>query len=205
MFAGETLCFAVYGVKVLLRKKNKKQEISNQKETTDLIQEPSTSNIMSNSAAPVGPRTDVNPLLLAIPAALDVCGSTLMNVALTMTAASIYQMIRGIIVLIVAAMARIFLKKKQYVHHLVSLAVLFIGVFLVGLSSMLGSSDDPDDEGNDTSALGLMLLIVAQFFTATQFIVEEKLLGSYELDPLKVVGLEGMWGLTYWAVLLPIF
>lgn len=40
--------------------------------------------------APPAPRTDVNPLLLAIPAALDVCGSTLMNVALTMTAASIY-------------------------------------------------------------------------------------------------------------------
>lgn len=70
---------------------------------------------------------------------------------------------------------------------------------------MLGTSDDPDDSGNETSALGLMLLIVAQFFTATQFIVEEKLLGSYELDPLKVVGLEGMWGLTYWVILLPIF
>jgi hypothetical protein len=36
-------------------------------------------------------------------------------------------------------------------------------------------------------------------------IVEEKLLGDYYLDPLKVVGLEGMWGLAIWCVLLPIF
>lgn len=37
------------------------------------------------------------------------------------------------------------------------------------------------------------------------FIVEEKLLGDYYLDPLKVVGLEGIWGLLLWAILLPIF
>jgi hypothetical protein len=37
------------------------------------------------------------------------------------------------------------------------------------------------------------------------FIVEEKLLGDYVLDPLKVVGLEGMWGIVYYLILLPIF
>lgn len=37
------------------------------------------------------------------------------------------------------------------------------------------------------------------------FIVEEKLLGSYELDPLKVVGYEGLFGLIMWCILLPIF
>ena len=37
------------------------------------------------------------------------------------------------------------------------------------------------------------------------FIVEEKLLGDYYLDPLKVVGFEGVWGVLMWAVLLPIF
>lgn len=37
------------------------------------------------------------------------------------------------------------------------------------------------------------------------FIVEEKLLGDYYLDPLKVVGFEGVWGLLIWAILLPIF
>ena len=30
-------------------------------------------------------------------------------------------------------------------------------------------------------------------------------MGDYVLDPLKVVGLEGMWGIVYWAILLPIF
>jgi hypothetical protein len=37
------------------------------------------------------------------------------------------------------------------------------------------------------------------------FIVEEKLLGDYYLDPLKIVGLEGVWGVLMYAILLPIF
>jgi hypothetical protein len=49
------------------------------------------------------------------------------------------------------------------------------------------------------------MLIIAQFFASSLLIVEEKLLGSYYLDPLKVVGLEGLWGLIMWCILLPIF
>ena len=56
-------------------------------------------------------KTNVNPLWLAIPASCDVCGSTLSFFALTMCAASVYQMIRGIIVLVVAGMAKVFLGK----------------------------------------------------------------------------------------------
>src|SRR6056300_900798 len=36
------------------------------------------------------------------------------------------------------------------------------------------------------------------------FITEEKLLGDYYLDPFRVVGTEGMWGLCYYLALLPI-
>ena len=31
------------------------------------------------------------------------------------------------------------------------------------------------------------------------------MLGGYYLDPIMVVGLEGMWGTLYWCILLPIF
>ena len=47
----------------------------------------------------------INPLWITIPALFDICGSTLMFIALTMTAASIYQMMRGVIVVITAFMA----------------------------------------------------------------------------------------------------
>jgi len=36
------------------------------------------------------------------------------------------------------------------------------------------------------------------------FIVEEYFIGDYYLDPMKVVGTEGMWGLSYYLAILPI-
>ena len=36
-------------------------------------------------------------------------------------------------------------------------------------------------------------------------IVEEKLLSDYYLDPLKVVGWEGVWGFLIYLFLLPVF
>lgn len=51
--------------------------------------------------------------------------------------------------------------------------------------------------------MGIILLLVSQCFTGAQFIVEEKLLGGYYLDPFLVVGTEGMWGLLYYLACLP--
>lgn len=49
------------------------------------------------------------------------------------------------------------------------------------------------------------MLILAQCFTGGQFITEEKLFDGYYLDPLFVVGCEGMFGTIYFLILLPIF
>ena len=57
-------------------------------------------------------KSNINPLLLAIPATCDLCGSTLMFIALTMVDASVYQMMRGIIVVICAIFSIIFLGAK---------------------------------------------------------------------------------------------
>ena len=72
-------------------------------------------------------------MLLAIPAACDFCGTTLMFVALTMCAASIYQMMRGIIVVVTAGMAMAFLGRKQYFHHFFSLFLIVAAVAIVGV------------------------------------------------------------------------
>lgn len=82
----------------------------------------------------------VNPVMVAIPACFDICGSTLMFIALTVCAASVYQMMRGVIVVITAFMALWFLGRKQYAHHWVSLFTIVLGVFLVGFVSIMASS-----------------------------------------------------------------
>lgn len=75
MFVGEFSCLIMYGIKIMIY----------------------------GSPRQVGPK--INPILIAVPALCDICGSSLMFIALTMTAASVYQMMRGVIVVITAFMA----------------------------------------------------------------------------------------------------
>ena len=57
-----------------------------------------------------------------------------MFVALTMCAASVYQMMRGIIVVITALFALIFLGKKQYRHHWAGIILIKKGFMIVLMS-----------------------------------------------------------------------
>jgi hypothetical protein len=52
--------------------------------------------------------------------------------------------------------------------------------------------------------MGIILLLISQCFSGVQFIVEEKLLNDYYLDPFLIVGTEGMWGIAYYMAVLPL-
>lgn len=109
-------------------------------------------------------------------------------------------MMRGIIVVITALLALIFLGKKQHRHHWTAICFIVAGVAEVGWVAIA-------KEGSDSSsspATGIILLMISQLFAGTMFVVEEKLLSQYYLDPFKIVGTEGMWGVLYYLIALPI-
>ena len=111
-------------------------------------------------------KTNINPLWFALPAAFDTTASSLMFVGLTQCAASVYQMMRGAIVLITALFSVIFLKRKQYAHHIISLVIIVSGVALVGYAGITASpKKDPDGhdtkEKAQTTVFGIVVLIVA--------------------------------------------
>jgi len=116
-------------------------------------------------------------------------------------------MMRGFIVIVTAAMAMIFLGKKQYAHHFISMILITGGVTMVGAFNIIYSEDKKDggeSKSTPTKPLGIILLLIAQLFTGGQFITEEKLLSGYYLDPFYAVGLEGMFGCIVFAIILPI-
>ena len=102
MFLGELMCLVVYF----------SRKACCAKKVTDEDQEVIPLSPGTQMAQRTQLKTNINPLLLAIPASFDFCGSTLMFVALTQCAASVYQMMRGIIVVITAGMAMVFLGRK---------------------------------------------------------------------------------------------
>jgi drug/metabolite transporter (DMT)-like permease len=158
MFLGELMCLVVYFAKKLCCPKKTKTD-----DNQEIPLSPGTQMAQKTQL-----KTNINPCLLAIPACFDFCGSTLMFVALTQCAASVYQMMRGIIVVITAGMAMLFLKRPQYLHHFMSLFIIVGAVASVGLVGIAVSNKEqegnPDGEAT-TTVLGVLLLLLAQCFT----------------------------------------
>lgn len=198
------------------------QPVQQDDEDDDTLR-PTSQEAASPIMKPLLPNADDRMLLqgwkitmLALPACCDITGTTLMNVGLLFVAASIYQMTRGALVLFVGAFSVLFLKRKLYLYHWLSLLVVVLGVGLVGLAGAI-SSKEPSEHKDDLvkmlflmarevsvvatdeavlrTILGVFLIAFAQIFTATQFVLEEFILEKYALQPLKVVAWEGTFGL----------
>lgn len=170
------------------------------------------------------PLTGWKITLLALPSICDICGTTLMNVGLLFVAASIFQMTRGALVLFVGLFSVIFLKRQLGGWKWISLFIVVLGVAVVGLAGVIENRNhppklpghtNPDDQTDllnmisllvrdavstldehtaAETALGFFLIAVAQIFTATQFVLEESIMERYSMEPIKVVGWEGVFG-----------
>lgn len=153
--------------------------------------------------------------MLALPAVCDIVGTTLMNVGLLFVVPSIYQMTRGALVLFVGLFSVIFLKRRLHLFQWFALFTVVLGVAIVGLAGALYK----DHKAASTAVLmlraavkevaqqahtpetlkaiiGVCLIAGAQIFTAFQFVLEEFILEKYALEPLKIVGWEGIFGFS---------
>lgn len=148
----------------------------------------------------------IRVLLLSLPAICDILGTTLMNAGLLLVAASIYQMTRGALVLFVGLFSVLFLKRKLHLFQWVSLVGVVLGVAVVGLAGAIWP-DQKNEDGGEIGAtevgadallaiVGVLMIAGAQIFTATQFVLEEWLLERSTIDPIRVVGWEGVFGFT---------
>ncbi|KAG7092284.1 hypothetical protein E1B28_008646 [Marasmius oreades] len=194
MFLGEMLCF----IPVIVSWLNSKRKAAK----VQLPTEPDTDSDSQNKIGSV-PLSGWKVFLLWIPAACDLTGTTLMNVGLLYTPVSIYQMTRGSLVLFVAFLSVTFLRRRLWLYQWISLLVVMAGVALVGYSGSLikdavkdavntmllsrlaaPNADlpppEPSGQPQATAAvIGVFFVLFAQVFTATQFVVEEKILGPH--------------------------
>jgi drug/metabolite transporter (DMT)-like permease len=185
MFVGELMCLVFYFIAKLFAKKQPLEE------------EPLQIKIEVKSKSC---KEKLGPMIFALPAVFDLTASTLMMIGLGLTAASVYQMLRGLIVVVVALYSVIFLRRRLFQHQIVGVVFVFIGVLLVGVASVIWSSSS-----SRNPILGAVLIIIGQFFAGGVFVVEEKFFGDIKVPALQAVGIEGLSGLTYFCILLPIF
>mmetsp|Transcript_20102 Transcript_20102/g.37344 ORF Transcript_20102/g.37344 Transcript_20102/m.37344 type:complete len:401 (+) Transcript_20102:3181-4383(+) len=187
MFVGESLCLLFFAID---KWRNRNKEV--------VAAPPRQESVPKTKLARVVKR--MGKFAFAIPAFFDTVGSTLMFLGLVLSAPSIYQMMRGVIIIVVAVYSVIFLKRKLFKHQYFGVGLVFGGITAVGVSSVFAQSSSASNP-----VLGIIILILGQLFAGGVFVSEEKFLGDMDIHPLQAVGIEGVAGICYYIVLLPIF
>ena len=117
-------------------------------------------------------------LWLWLPTLCDLCGTTLLNVGLFYVAASIWQMLRGGVVLFTGVFSVVFLMKRLYLFQWLALICVTMGIGLVGMAPVLSASSLPwiaslgmhisnaSAEMDSQALLGVALILLALLFAA---------------------------------------
>ena len=142
--------------------------------------------------------------IFSITAFCDLCASTINTFGLTYLTTSMYQMMRGLELFFVCLWSKIFLKTPLYRHAIFGVGTLIFGLFLVGLNSILFSSEK-EKETAKNPVVGIILMCTSQLFSSTEYIFQEKFIKHYEVHPFQLVGFEGLWGSIMYSILLVIF
>lgn len=209
MFVGMALCMFVYW-----STKPRSHSSSHTDENKPLL--PLNGN--SPSATSVKATDPRVYYVVAVPALCDFLATYMMTIGLLWVSASVFQMIRGSIVLFSAIIRWGWLKKRIYNYQWFGVFVVMMGEVLVGYSAIAAgdsksSSNSPTiteqhDLGDGIHVevtkplpdfykiFGILLIFLAQLVQALQVVVEEHLLHNVNASAYLVVGLEGVWGLV---------
>jgi len=210
MFIGMFGCLAVYEVmRCVQRAKKRNQPEQQVSEIKPLVNSDST------RAAPAKKEMAVwkQYCIVCTPALCDMCATAMMNVGLLWIAASVWQMLRGSMVIFSALFSKFFLKRELHASHWTGVCIVAFALVVVALAALnspdlpkVGSDDDSSSSRKNATtgqvALGCALVVIAQIIQASQIVVEEYLLKEIVLHPVLVVGLEGMWGTISCSILL---
>lgn len=192
MFIGEMFSLIGYIVTMIQKKQKEKSKINDE----SLITDGSEDN--GNQHEP--PKPEASNFIFASTAMCDLCATTLNTFGITYLSSSIYQMFRGFELLFIMLFSKIFLGNHIYRHHALGVGSVITGLFCVGLTAVLYKGADAKNP-----YVGMLFLFCAQFFSSTQYTIQEKLVKSYSVNSFQLVGFEGLWGALMYTLILFIF
>lgn len=192
MFVGELSCLFVYFIMHYIKKRywQSRRAVGESGAVFDLGDE--------NDEEPVIPK--FNPLIFLPPAFCDVVATSIMYIGLNLTTASSFQMLRGAVIIFTGLLSVSFLRSHLQGFKWLGMGFVTAGLVVVGASDILFG----DNSKEDVNAIitGDLLIIMAQIIVAIQMVTEQKFVTQYDVPPLLVVGLEGLFGLTIISFLM---
>jgi drug/metabolite transporter (DMT)-like permease len=149
------------------------------------------------------PKKEWSPWIFCITASFDMTGTSLMYVGLNLTYASVYQMLRGSVVIFTGILSMLVFGRRLLPFQWLGMILVLFGLAFVGLSSVIGSGSN--DSNAPDPVLGDIIIVAAQVVVAGQMVLQEKFISNNDVPPLQVVGLEGLFGFSLTSLLLLLF
>jgi hypothetical protein len=195
MFLGMFLALIVYEIQQFLKKPS----------TNDLVLQ-SASEEAFDAVQPASKNSHWKfYIYVCAPALCDLLATALSNIGLLFIEASVWQMLRGSMVLFSSIFCAFILKRPHYPYMWWSVLLVVIALVIVGYSSVASTGVGKAGSTPGQVVLAIVLTVVAQIVQATQIVIEEFLLHDMVAAPTFIVGLEGLWGAVItWAVFIPI-
>lgn len=132
--------------------------------------------------------------MVSVPAAFDLLATAFCCMGMLYLPASIWQMLKGGSIIFCGLFSVTFLKRKLYSFHWLGLLVCVLGLATVGMSSVLGDSQQPSAGSAADLFFGMGLVMMGQVVQAAQLIAEEYLMKDVDLPGMQIIGWEGIWG-----------
>ncbi|XP_008395732.1 solute carrier family 35 member F6 [Poecilia reticulata] len=142
-----------------------------------------------------------NPLLFFPPAMCDMMATSIMYVALNMTSASSFQMLRGAVIIFTGLLSVAFLGRRLAPSQWLGIFITILGLVVVGLADFVSGHRDDSHKLTDVIT-GDLLIIMAQIIVSVQMVLEEKFVYKHDVHPLRAVGTEGLFGFVVLSLLL---
>lgn len=138
-------------------------------------------------------------LWAAFPCLLDAIGSGMSITSLLLLPASVSQMLQGGQIVTTCLFSKWINNRPILRHHYVGVGCSTLGFIFVGLAGYIATSGD-DDGGNYTIGgfiLGVIFIIINLIFQAVQSNIEERIVTRYAIPVMRMVGLEGLFGIIW--------
>jgi len=127
-------------------------------------------------------KDNVFQLILIVPTLLDLLGTSFGGIGLVYVTASVWQMLRGSIIIFTGILSRIFLKRVLLPYRWVAMCVTIAGLVLVGVSGLLSDTFSGGSVSSSTSSsadsgisymmlFGMLCILLGQLVGAIQMFI----------------------------------
>eukprot|EP00171_Calliarthron_tuberculosum_P022736 IDg22736t1 len=154
--------------------------------------------LLSNGHTPIVPaRPPPSVWIISIPTLLDLFATACGTTGLLYTTVSVYQMLRGAMLVWTALLSVLFLGRRLDRLHFLGIALCVSGIALVGVANI---ASEGAGVARKNVVLGITVILVGQVLQAAQVVVEEFLLKNLQISSMRIVAWEGLFGVAHCLV-----